>query len=209
MRINSLREVHVFLLTDREVRFNGIHLRDRCEHCCWTDKISDLHLSESRDPIYQGCNIGEAEVEVRLFHLSLGSLYRRFRCEVCLDIVVQLALSNGALLGQRSIAVDIELSLAQVGLGLRELRFGLIKHCLERTRVDLEKHLTLAYKRTFLVGLADDVSSHLRLNLCIDVAVERSHPLAVDGDIFLHHGGNFHLGGLWRRSSVSISTTRE
>src|SRR5437879_3952918 len=85
MRINSLRKVHVFLLADREVRFNGIHLRDRCEHCCWTDKISDLHLSDSRDPIDQGCNIGEAEVEVRLFYLSLGSLYCRFRGEVCLD----------------------------------------------------------------------------------------------------------------------------
>src|SRR5207247_8504601 len=91
MLIHSLRKVHVFLLADREVRFNGIHLRDRCEHCCWTDKISDLHLSDSRDPIDQGCNIGEAEVEVRLFYLSLGSLYCRFRGEVCLDVVVQLA----------------------------------------------------------------------------------------------------------------------
>src|SRR2546425_9267096 len=151
MRINSLREVHVFLLTDREVRFNGIHLRVRCEHCCWTDKISDLHLSDSRDPIYQGCNIGEAEVEVRLFHLSLGSFYCRFRSEVCLDIVVQLALSNGALLGQRSIAVDIELSLAQVGLSLRELRFGLVAQGLKGARVDLGKHLTLAYTRALLL----------------------------------------------------------
>src|SRR5258708_6907716 len=195
MSINSLREVHVFLLTDREVRFNGIHLRDRCEHCCWTDKISDLHLSDSRDPIYQGCDIGEAKVEVRLFHLSLGSLDRRFRGEVCLDVVVQLALSNGALLGQRSVAVDIELGLAQVGLGLRELCFGLVEYGLKGSRVDLEKHLTLAYKRTFLVGLADDVSSHLGLNLSVDITVERSNPLAVDRDIFLHYHGNFHLGG--------------
>src|SRR2546422_1777033 len=130
----------------------------------------------------------------RSFHLSLGSLYRRFRGEVCLDVVVQLALSNGALLGQRSIAVDIELSLAQVGLSLRELRFGLVEQGLKGPRVDLEKHLTLAYKRTFLVGLADDVSSHLGLNLSVDIAIERSNPHAVDRDIFLHHRGNFHLG---------------
>src|SRR5258708_39261457 len=173
MSINSLREVHVFLLTDREVRFNGIPLRDRCEHCCWTDKISDLHLSDSRDPIYQGCDIGEAKVEVRLFHLSLGSLDRRFRGEVCLDVVVQLALSNGALLGQRSAAADIELGLAQVGLGLRELCFGLVEYGLKGSRVDLEKHLTLSYKRNFLVRLADDGFSHFVVHLGVDINVER------------------------------------
>src|SRR2546430_9259098 len=106
-------------------------------YCRRVHEIPDLHLRNSGDAVYQRRDVGEAEVEVRLFHLSLGSFYCRFRCEVCLDIVVQLALSNGALLGQRSIAVDIELSLAQVGLGLRELRFGLVEQGLKGPRVDL------------------------------------------------------------------------
>src|SRR5690348_11076067 len=171
MSINSLREVHVFLFADREVRLNRIDLRDRGQHSRWADKISDLHLSDPNDPVYQGCDISEAEVEVGLFHLRLSSLHCCFGSEVCLNVVVQLALRYGALLGQRCIPVDIELSLAQVGLCLRELRFCLVKDGLKGPRVNPEKSLALPDKRTFLVALLDDVTTHLRLDLRVYVAI--------------------------------------
>jgi len=63
---------------------------------------------------------------LRLFHLGRSGFYGGLGGEIRLDVVVQLTLSNGTLLRQRSIPVHVELGLAQLGFGLRELRIGLV-----------------------------------------------------------------------------------
>ena len=67
-----------------------------------------------------------------------------------LNIVIELALSNGSRLRKRSIAIYIDLGEAELCLrlldlspGLLQLPVSLIQRCLERTRIDLEEDLPL------------------------------------------------------------------
>src|SRR6267378_417577 len=140
----------------------------------------------------------EAKVQLCLFHLCLSRLYRGCCREIRLDVVVQLTLGDSALLRQGSVAVHIELGFAALGLSLSELSLGLVKYCLKGTRIDLEEHLALADKGAFLVALLDEISTHLRLDLCVDVPVQRRDPFAVYRDVLLHDADNLHLRG-WRR----------
>src|ERR1700674_5379902 len=151
----------------------------------------------------------ELQIQLRLFHLSLGSLHGGLGGKIRLDIVVQLTLSNGPLLRQRSIPVHIELGFAQLRFGLRELCLGLIEHRLKGARIDLEEHLALANKGAFFVALLDEIPTYLRLDLRVDVPIQRRNPFAVDGDVFLNDADNFHLDGRWWGSRLRALTTQK
>ena len=97
-----------------------------------------------------------------------------------------------------NVALHIEFSIRLLRFGLRQLPFGLIEHSLKWTRIDLKEDLTLFDKCSLVIILANQVTAHLRLNLCVDVAFERSHPLALHRHIFLSHRCDFDHR-CWRR----------
>jgi hypothetical protein len=98
------------------------------------------------------------------FDLRRRRLDLRLRREIVLHGVVKILLSDRVLLRERSVAVFVELRLALVRFGARQLRLGLlilrlglcelavrlrelplrlIRCRLQRSRVDFEKELTL------------------------------------------------------------------
>jgi hypothetical protein len=77
---------------------------------------------------------------------------------------------------------------------LSQLSVRLIEEGLERAWIDWKKNLTLADERTFLVRLSNDVARDRRLNLRVEVAVERGDPVAVTGNVFLNDARDFHFG---------------
>ena len=97
-----------------------------------------------------------------------------------------------------NIALHVQLGVRHLRLSLRQLSFGLIKHGLKRTGIDLKEELTLLDECAFVIILANQVTAHLRLNLRIDVAFERSHPLALNRHILLNDRRDFD-DRWWRR----------
>ncbi len=114
------------------------------------DQVADLSLRDARDAINRRNDPGEAEIELGCLdggpgclNRSLGRLdpgfgrhNRRLRRldssvsrfdlrlghEIGLDGVIEFLVSNGLLLGERSVAIHIELGFALIGLGLCALR---------------------------------------------------------------------------------------
>ena len=83
-------------------------------------------------------------IQLRRLDRGLRRLHRGLRREIGLDVVVELALRNRALLRRAAgRAATIALGLAELRLRLRELRLGLRQRRLERPRIDLEQHLAL------------------------------------------------------------------
>ena len=72
---------------------------------------------------------------------------RRLRRVVRADVVVELALRDGALLGERPVAREVALGLGELRLRLGELRLRLRQRRLERPAIDLEQHFALADER--------------------------------------------------------------
>ena len=77
-------------------------------------------------------------------------------------------------LRSRDIAIHVQFGVRHLRLGLSQLSFRLIKHGLKGTGIDLKEELTLFDECTFVIILSNQVTAHLRLNLCIDVALEGS-----------------------------------
>jgi hypothetical protein len=151
-----------------------------------------------------GC--GHLNLRPRGFHCSFGRLDLSLRGHVGLGGIVEVLLGDGLLLRERDVAVLVELGLGLIRfrhqdlrLCLRELRLrlralpvglsqsteSLIERCLERPRIDFEKQLTLGDERTLGVILFEQVAGNLRLDFRVEKAIERSNPLAVDGDVLL------------------------
>src|SRR5437899_10394738 len=97
-----------------------------------------------------------------------------------------------------NITLHIRFGVRHLRLSLRQLSFGLIKHGLKWTRIDLKKELPLFDECAFVIILANQITAHLRLNLRIDVAFERSHPLALNRNILLNDRRDFDHRW-WRR----------
>src|SRR6201984_1103406 len=96
------------------------------------------------------------------------------------------------------ITLHVRFGVRHLRLSLRQLSFGLIKHGLKGARIDLKEQLTLFDECAFVIILANQVTAHLRLNLRIDVAFERSHPLALNRHILLNDRRDFD-DRWWRR----------
>src|ERR1700740_2831753 len=121
-----------------------------------------------------------------------------------------MTLGNGVSLPFGNIPLHVRFGVRHLRLSLRQLSFGLIKHGLKGTGVDLKEELTLFDECAFVIILANQVTAHLRLNLRIDVAFERSHPLALNGNILLNDLRDFDHGW-WRRgrsSHVAIAAAK-
>src|SRR5437870_7524956 len=97
-----------------------------------------------------------------------------------------------------NITLHVRFGVRHLRLSLRQLSFGLIKHGLKGTGIDLKEELTLFDECAFVIILANQVTAHLRLNLRIDVAFERSHPLPLNRHILLNDRRDFDHRW-WRR----------
>src|SRR3989449_3700822 len=105
-----------------------------------------------------------------------------------------------------NITLHVRFGVRHLRLSLRQLSFGLIKHGLKWTRIDLKKELPLFDECAFVIILANQVTAHLRLNLRIDVAFERSHPLPLNRHILLNDRRDFDHRW-WRRGCNPQLTT--
>ena len=97
---------------------------------------------------------------------AVADLHGGLRRQVGLDVVVELALRDGALLGERPVALEIALGLPELRLRLGELRSRLRQHGLERPWIDLEQHLPLANERALLVGAPHQVAAETCGRIC-------------------------------------------
>ena len=62
----------VFLLAQRELHVDRIHLRHRGQHRGGAHEIADVDLLDARDPVDRGEDLGPPEVELRLVERGLG-----------------------------------------------------------------------------------------------------------------------------------------
>jgi hypothetical protein len=175
--VDAAGDAQVLLLAQREIRLDRIDLRHRREERRRADQITNLGSCDGCDPGNERRHLREPEIELRRFDGGGRGLDSRLRREVRLNIVVELALRDGALGGQRPVALEVALGLPELRLRLGETRFSLRQNGLERPGIDFEQHLTLPHGRAFLVGATQQVSRNLRPNLRVDVAVERADPL--------------------------------
>ena len=197
-RTAPVRHAQIFLFADGEINFDRTYLRHRGEHGRRSHQVAHLHGVDAGDSVDQGSDLGVAEVYRGLFYSSLVGLDGGLRCEQRLSVGIQLALGNGMSLGFGNITLYVQLGVRHLRLSLRQLSFGLVKHGVEWTRIDLKQELAFFDKCPFAIILANQVTGHLRLNLRIDVPVESSYPLALEGHIFLEDRRYFDHRR-WRR----------
>ena len=167
-------------------------------------------LSDSRDAVDGRGQAGESQIDARGFDVGLGGLYAgggscdlrlggfylsscglklRLGRQVVLRGVVEILLGDGLLLGERGVAVDVELNAALIGLryghlrfrlgklrlrllqlalSLRELALRLIQRCLEGPRIDLKQQLAFANEGALGIGLLNEVAGDLRFDIGVD-----------------------------------------
>src|SRR5579862_6364781 len=188
-RFALLRQPEIFLLANRESDLNRVQGGNRgygVRHRA--NQIADLDLGRTSDAVDGRVQLREAEVYVRRlkrrlrgfdcsrrglnlrlcrFNLCGRHLHLGFGGNIVLNRVIEILLGDSSLLGERRVAVFIELSLALNGLGARQLSLrllvlrlrlcqltvglgklpsGLVRRCLKRARIDPEEQLTLCDK---------------------------------------------------------------
>lgn len=145
-----------------------------------------------------------------MFYCRLVGLGGGLRRAERLGVGIKLTLRNGVSLCFGNVALYIGISVGHLRLRLGQLSFGLVKSGLEWTRIDLEQELTSSDEAPFTIILANQITAHLWLNLCIDVAFERSHPLAPKRHVFLNNRCDFDHQ--WRSRSggshLTVATQR-
>ena len=167
-------------------------MRNTREHGRRADEVAHLNLGDAGNPVNQGADLGESQVQFGLFDGSLVRLDSSLSRELGVGVIVQLALRNGVRLRLGNIPLHIQLSGAELRLGLGKLGFGLIQHGLKRTGINLKQHIALVNQGTFAIVLLNEVPRHLGLDLGVDVAVQRRDPFAVEGDVLLYNLGDLH-----------------
>src|SRR5262249_50206633 len=154
-----------------EVDLDGLELRDGGENGLRTDEVADLRGGLSGDSGDERTHLREAEVDLRGGDGSLCGCNLGLCCgEVglglrgCLVLGVELALGDGMLRCERSVAVyvnlcelQLRLRLAYGSLGLTQLALGLIERRLEGARVDLEENGALLNDGAFAVVLLNEI----------------------------------------------------
>ena len=186
-RVDLFGDLQILLLAQREVGADGIDLRHRREQGRRSDEISDLRSGDAGDAVEERPHLREAHVQARGLDRGLRRLDRGVCRELRLDIVVQLTLRDGALLGERRIALDIALSPTELRARFCELRLGLCQRDGEGARIDFKEHFVLADHRALAVVPLHQVTRHLRPDLAVGVTVEGRDPLAGDLDRLGHH----------------------
>ncbi len=138
-------------------------------------------------PSIERRHLGEADIQFGGLDFSLRRLQRRLRRQCGLLIVVELALRDGALLGQRLVTRQVALCLSQLRLRFGPVGPRLRERGRKRSRIDFEQHLPLPDRRTFLVIPANQVARYLRPDLRVDVSVERGDPFFGQRHVFWLH----------------------
>ena len=141
------RQREILLLADREVHLDGLHLRNRREHGVGLHQAADLRGGDTGDAVQQRPHLRPAEIQLRRFHRGLLRLHGGLVSRLRLQIVVQLRPRDRARLGQRSIALGVDLGQLQLRLRLGQLALGLVERCLEWPGIDLIQDLPLAHLR--------------------------------------------------------------
>ena len=94
-------------------------------------------------PSIERGDAGEAQVQLGALDRGLGGGQRRLGRVARAQVVVELTLGDGALLGERPIAREVALALGELGAGLGQPRLGLAQRRFERPPIDLEEQLAL------------------------------------------------------------------
>src|SRR4030095_336000 len=110
------------------------------------DQVAHLGLSNASDAINWRSDPGETQIEISSLHSGFGRRDRSFGGndsslrrldpgssrfdlslggEIGLDGIIKLLVGDGLLLGQRPVAILIELGPALIGVALCQLRLGL------------------------------------------------------------------------------------
>ena len=187
-------DAEVFPLADREVGLDRVHLRDGREQRRRPDQVADLGAGDGGDAVDERGDAGEAEVQLGALDRRLRRGLRRLRRVAGAEVVVQLTLRDGALLGERPIAREIALALGELRAGFGEARLRLAERRFERPAIDLEQQLALPDERAFPIGAAHQVAGHLRPDLGVDEAVERGDPFTGNRDALRRDGDHRHRG---------------
>src|SRR5258708_6935957 len=188
----SINQIQVFGVADREIDFNWIQLRNRCEERFRAHKVSNLSHSLASNAVHEGANLSKVQVQFGRPEGGFGSSYRRIRCNHrrvrllrLLFLVVELTLGYCSRLRQRSISLQIDLGEALLRLCLRKLalrllylRVRLVHGRLKGTWVNLKENLIPGYRRAFTVILGDQVSTHVRLYLNVHKTIQCTDPSA-------------------------------
>ena len=105
---------------------------------------------DRRDAVDERGDAREAEVQLRGLDRRLGRRDRRLRRVVRADVVVQLTLRDGALLGQRPVAREIALGLARAAPALSASRAcAWASAASNGPAIDFEQHLALPDEGAF------------------------------------------------------------
>ena len=137
-----LREAQILDLADRERDLDRVELRDGREQRLRAHEIADLRGGDRRDAAdRRPAPCVHCEVQLRVLERGARGVDLRAVRGARLDRVVELLLADGALGGERRVALDVQLALAERRLRALELALRLIERRLELARVDLEEQI--------------------------------------------------------------------
>ena len=181
---------HVFLFADGKIDLDRVNCGDggQFPRLGRADQVADLGVGAAGDAVDGRGDLGEAEIQSGLLDVRLGSLNRSLGGKIGLDSVIELLLTDGALLGERPVAFDIQLSLPQFGLGHRQLGNDLVQCRLESPRVDLEQKIAFFYRCTFFVGLPGQIPGNLGTDIGVHQSLGGADPFGKNGHVFLSDG---------------------
>src|SRR5712671_4669057 len=195
----AIRHAQVFLFADGEINFDRTYLRDRSEDRRRSHQVAHLDSIDAGNSIDQRNHSRVAQVQLSLFDRRLAGLNCCLRTTERLGVGIQLALGNRVSFRFGNLTLHVELGVGHLRLGLGQLPFGLIEHRLKWAWVNLEEDFTLFDECAFVIILANQVTAHLRRNLCVDVAFERSYPLTLNRHVLLNDRRHFDCGRRRRR----------
>jgi hypothetical protein len=158
------------------------------------DQVAGLDLRRADQSVDRSGDPGVAKVERGLLDRGLGGVDLRARRVARREGVVQLALADRRLLGERQQARDVGVGLLEPGLRGSEVRLRVGKSGLERQRIDLVEEVTLAHER----ALGERHLVQVALDAGADLDVLRAARLAdhfhEHRNVLLDHLGHVHLG---------------
>src|SRR5580704_2056167 len=189
-----VRHAQIFLFADWEIDLDRIHLGNCGEYRGRSHQVAHLHSVDAGDAVDQRKNFRVAQIQRSLFNRSLSRFHGRLRSELLLRVGIELSLGNRVSFRLGDIAFDVEFGVGQLRLSLRQLPVGLIKRRLKWARIDFEENLALPDKSAFLVVLMNQISAHVRLDLSVDVPLERPHPFPLERYVFLDDWRYFDSG---------------
>ncbi len=157
--------IEIKLLGQGEVRLDGIDGGDRRHRCVRIDQVADVRDGAPGDTFNGRRDLGVAEVNLRGVYGGLCGVDVSLRGEVVLEFGLVFLLADGPGLDQCRVAREILLRALFLRLIIGERGQGLIEIGLEGLRVDFEEKIACLDHRALGVGLLNQVTGDLRMNL--------------------------------------------